>query len=395
VSAVGEAQVELPLTGTRVIGLEQSVAAPLCTRILAELGATVIKIERAGVGDFARHWDAHANGESSYFTWLNRRKKGISLDLRTEEGLQTLDHLLEAADVLVTNMTPAAAERLGLVEQRLRSRYPRLVVCHISGYGSSGPLRDRKAYDMLVQAETAIMSLTGGDDGPTRVGVSLGDIGTGLYATILVLGALMDRLHSERGRFIDLAMFDAMLEFIAPNLVAFANAGVEYPKRKARHHAIAPYGVFACADAPLAIAVEQDDEWRRLCTQVFQREDLAENPRYASNEKRMLHRDEIEEQIEAIFVERPREAWVKRLEHAGIAFGLINDVPAVWRHTLAVARALRGVALLPDGSSVNVPRGPAERVFGIESEPRVPALGEHDAEIRDWLAAGRTPGDEA
>jgi len=300
----------------RVVALEQSVAGPLCSRILADLGATVVKVERAD-GDFARKWDSYVKGNSSYFVWLSRRKKSLRLDLHDASDFELLHQLLDDADVLVMNMSAEAADRLGMTEVALRDRFPRLITCHITGYGTKGRSRNRKAYDLLLQAETGLLSLTGDESGPARIGVSIADTGTGLYAAILILGALLQRQSSGGGRFIDLSMFQAMTEFAGPNLTAFANSGVEYERRRLRHHNVVPSSGF----------------------------------------------------------------WIERLEAAHLAYARINSIKEVWEHAVVSDLDLRSRVNLPDGSSGWVLRSPGETVFGNDEEASVPALDADRAAI--------------
>jgi itaconate CoA-transferase len=375
---------EQPLRGIRVVALEQSVAGPLCSRILADLGAEVIKVE-APAGDFARRWDSHVHGFSSYFTWLSRRKRSLRLNLRDTAEREVLSRLLSSADVLVMNLSSAAAERLGLTEGQLRGRFPQLVACHITGYGTRGRYRDRKAYDMLLQAETGLLGLTGDEAGPTRIGVSICDIGTGLYATSLILAALIERSRTGQGRFIDLPMFQAMAEFAGPNLTAFANAGVRYGRWRLRHHGIVPYGIYECADRHLVIAIEHDEEWERFCREVIERPDLLV-PRFATNELRVAHRDEVDREVERTLRARVRAHWVQLLERAGLAYACINAIDEVWDHPVAIDLDLHQRVVLPDGREALVMRSPAETVFPSSDRPRVPALDEHREEVLRDLA---------
>jgi len=362
-----------PAADVQVVAIEQSVAGPLCSRILADLGADVIKVEPPR-GDFARHWDTHANGEASHFAWLNRRKRSIALDLGEPRDLGVLHKLLAAADVLVFNMSLRAAQRLDLTGERLEAAYPRLVACQITGYGNRGEMCDRKAYDMLVQAETGLMSLTGDESGPVRIGVSVADVGTGIYAAALVLAALLEREHTGRGKFIDISMFETMLEFAGPNLIAFANAGVRYPRSRMRHHSISPYGIFETADGQIALAVEHDDEWRRLCRLVLNRPDL-DIERYSTNERRHAHRDELETAVESELRRRSRSEWLELLDRAGLAFASVNEIDQVWEHPVVRDLGLKRQVALPNGQLAWVPTSPAERAFErTDGEPPVPAL---------------------
>jgi formyl-CoA transferase len=368
----------------RVVALEQSVAGPLCSRILADLGATVVKVESAN-GDFARQWDSHVKGNSSHFVWLSRRKKSLRLDLHEQGDSELLFQLLGDADVLVMNMSASAAERIGMTEVALRDRFPRLITCHITGYGTKGQSRNRKAYDLLLQAETGLLSLTGDEHGPTRIGVSIADIGTGLYAAILILGALLQRPRGGGGRFIDLSMFEAMTEFAGPNLTAFANSGVEYDRRRLRHHNIVPYGIYECSDGHIAIAVEHDKEWAVFCQKVLDRPDLLQ-PRFQTNELRVHTRSDLDAAVEEIFQTQSSGFWIERLEAAQLAYARINSIREVWQHSVVGDLNLRSSVNLPDGSSGWVLRSPAESAFGGDDQASVPAL---DAD-RAAILAGMT-----
>jgi formyl-CoA transferase len=377
-------QPEPMLAGTRVVGLEHSVAGPLCTRILGDLGADVIKIERPPAGDFSRHWDVNAAGDGAQFWWLNRRKRSIALDLRTSAGRETLDRLLASSDVLVQNMSPRAAERLGLADPGFDARYPSLVHCHISGYGSAGAARDRKAYDMLVQAEAGLMSLTGTAEQAMRTGVSVCDVGTGIYAAALVLGALIEQRSSGRGRRIDLAMFDAAVEMLAPMLVSYANAEVQYSRIPDRHPAIAPYGVFRCADGEdILIAVEQQREWELVCEHVLGDGTLADDPRFGSNAARIAHREELDPLMAAAIGRLTLEAATELFDRLELAYAHLNDVARVAEHPVTLERGILASVANADGAPVRTLVGVAERTLapGAPGRLRPPRLGEDTDEI--------------
>lgn len=368
-----------PLADTLVVGLEHSVAGPLCTRILGDLGADVIKIERPESGDFSRHWDRNAAGSGAQFWWLNRGKRSVALDLRSNEGRSTLARLLDRADVFVQNMSPAAAARLGLDDPAFDERHPRLVHCHISGYGSGGSLRDRKAYDMLVQAEAGLMSLTGTPDQAMRIGVSVCDVGTGIYAAALVLGALSAARATGRGRRIDLAMFDVALEMLAPMLVSYANAGVEYARVPDRHPAIAPYGVFRCSDDhEVLIAVEQQHEWRSLCERLLRDPGLADDERFASNTARVTHREEVDGLLDRAFGRMSSADATALLEELGVAYATVNDVAGVASHPVTTDRGMLASVADERGVDVTTIVGPAERLLAPNRRGRLrpPTLGE-------------------
>ena len=375
----------LPLAGVRVVALEQSVAGPLCSRILADLGATVVKVESAN-GDFSRRWDSYVKGSSSHFVWLSRRKKSLRLDLHDPGDSELLSRLLNDADVLVMNMSASAADRIGMTEVALRDRFPRLITCHITGYGTKGKSRNRKAYDLLLQAETGLLSLTGDEHGPARIGVSIADIGTGLYAAILILGALLQRPRGGSGRFIDLSMFQAMTEFAGPNLTAFANSGVEYERRRLRHHNIVPYGIYESSDGHIAIAVEHDKEWVVFCQKVLDRPRLLE-PRFATNELRVRNRGDVDAAVEGVLQTQSSGFWIERLEAAHLAYARINSVREVWEHTVVNDLHLQSSVNMPDGSSAWVLRSPGEIAFRSDDEASVPALDADRAAILADLTA--------
>ncbi len=365
------------------MGVEQSVAGPLCTRILGDLGANVIKVERSA-GDFSRGWDTHAAGESAQFWWLNRRKRSIAIDLRRPSGRKILETLLGHADVLVHNMNPRAAERLGLTGDAARDRYPELVNCQISGYGNATAHRDRKAYDMLIQAESGVMSLTGTPEAPARVGVSISDVSSGIYAALLVLAALYERRETGRGRTLDVSMFDVTIEFAAPMLVSYLNSGVLYPRLFDQHHAIAPYGVFFSADGHgILLAVHQDVEWARLCEQLIGAPELARDPRFATNTSRIEHRAEVSAAVSAAFAGRTRHELQSRLQELGLAYAEVNDIAGVATHPALLDRGIVAPVESASGAIVSTVTGIAERTFGapVTGRVRPPSIGEDTDEV--------------
>ncbi len=369
-----------PLDGFVVVGLEHSVAGPLCTRILADLGAEVIKIERGPGGDFARHWDDNVAGESAQFWWLNRRKRSIVLDLKEPVGRRSFDELLERADVLVCNLSPGALDRLGLTPEELGSRYPSLVTCQISGYGRTGEFRDRKAYDMLVQAEAGVMSLTGSPETPSRAGVSVSDVGTGIYGAVLVLAGLLGRMKDGKGRHLDVAMYDATVEFAAPMLLSYLNAGLLYPRFPDRHHAIVPYGVFRCADGVLVlVAVEHDHEWQRFAEAILQRPELADDPGYATNIRRLERREEVDAMVAAAIGALPSGRAYTLLDSLGLAYASLNDLAAVGNHSVVRERGMLANEETAAGVGVRTLVGLGERVY------------ERDGAGHDRPRSARTP----
>ena len=369
-----------PLEGITVIGLEHSVAAPLCTRILGDLGADVIKVERPG-GDFARQWDDHVAGESAQFWWLNRGKRSIVLDLRVAADRNKFDRLLTGADVLVHNLSPKAAGRLGLDAPALQEAFPRLVNCQISGYGAISPMRDRKAYDMLVQAEVGVMSLTGTEAEKMRVGVSICDVASGLYAATCVIAALMEQRSNGRGRYLDIGMFDVGLELVGPMLLSFVNAGVIYPRLPHYHHAIAPYGVFSCRDGEIVLAIQQDAEWVRFCREVLRDQHAAEDPHYRSNLERVANRKGVNRLVsQALATMSLVEAEAVLQEH-GFAFARVNDMETLAQHPVTTANGALRAEVSASGQPVTALEGLAHRVFGLspDARGRPPALDEDRA----------------
>jgi itaconate CoA-transferase len=378
----------LPLDGIRVVALEQAVVAPFCTRQLADMGADVIKIERPG-GDLARHYDGALNGVSAYFAWLNRGKRSIVLDVKSANDHDTCAKLIAGADVFVHNLAPGAVERLGFGYDALARKYPRLIWCGISGYGPDGPHRDRKAYDMLVQAEAGIIGMTGTEDAPAKVGVSIADIGGGLYAYSSILAALINREKTDRGERIDISMFECMTEWMMPPLNVFQGTGKSPQRAGVRHNMVVPYGAYHCSDGDVLLAVQTDREWRRLCAGVLDSPALADDPRFVTNELRVANRVPLESLIDAFFAARTRDQVIALLEAADIPTGAMNDVAGVAAHPQLAAR----------GRWVNVdsPSGefsallPPHNLQG--APPRmgaVPALGEHTREILSELESRKS-----
>jgi crotonobetainyl-CoA:carnitine CoA-transferase CaiB-like acyl-CoA transferase len=370
---------ELPLSGIRVVALEQAVTAPFATRQLADMGADVVKIERPG-GDLARHYDGALNGVSAYFAWLNRGKRSIVLDVKAEGDRKIVDAMLADADVFVHNLGPGAVERLGLGYDELAATHPRLIWCGISGYGPDGPYRDKKAYDMLIQAESGVLGLTGTSDEPAKVGVSIVDIGAGLYAYSSILAALLHREKTGRGERIDISMFECMTEWMMPPLNVFLGTGNAPSRAGVRHNMVVPYGAYACKDEDVMFAVQTDREWRRLCEHVLGDATIADDARFVTNELRVRNRVVLETLIENTFAPTPAAEVMAQLEAAEIPTGAVNDVAAVAAHPQLAARerwaqveSYAGAfsALLPPHNLAGAPARMG----------RVPALGEHTAEI--------------
>jgi itaconate CoA-transferase len=366
-----------PLDGITVITLEHAIAAPFCTRQLADLGARVIKIERPGVGDFARAYDERARGLASHFVWTNRSKESLSLDVKHAEADNILSRLLENADVLVQNLAPGAAARLGLSYQSLREKYPRLVVCDISGYGADGPYRDKKAYDLLIQSESGFLSITGSSDEPAKAGCSIADISAGMYAYTNILAALIQRGKTGKGCHIDVSMLECMAEWMSYPLYYAMDGATPPPRAGAAHATIYPYGPFVTGDGKtVMLGLQNEREWGLFCDKVLQQPDLATDPRFSSNSRRTAVRKELQAIIVDVFSGLSADQVIARLDLAQIANAQMNDMHDLWRHAQLKARARwtevdtpagKLPALLPPG----VPDTYAPRMDAV------PALGEH------------------
>jgi crotonobetainyl-CoA:carnitine CoA-transferase CaiB-like acyl-CoA transferase len=328
----------LPLAGVRVLALEQAVAAPLCTQHLSDLGADVVKIERPHTGDFARDYDSAIDGVSAWFYWLNRGKRSLTLDLKHPRAHEILASLLKISDVFIQNLGPGAAERAGLDALLLRERYPRLVICSISGYGPTGPFRERKAYDALLQAETAVLAITGTEDEPVKTGVSVADIATGMYSLSSILAALYRRATDGEGAMIETSLLDCLTEWVSPYLYGYMATGRQPKRLGARHAHIIPYGLYATAGGEVNIAVQNEREWERFCRVVLEEPELATDSRYSSNERRREQRSELEPRIESILRSIPHEEALRRLEAADLPWGEYRDLAALARHPQLIAR---------------------------------------------------------
>jgi itaconate CoA-transferase len=366
----------LPLSGLLVVALEQAVAAPMCTCRLADAGARVIKLERPE-GDFARGYDEVAAGHSSYFVWLNRGKESVVLDLGKPDDKALLAALLSKADVFVQNLKPGSVAKLGFSIERLRREHPRLIVCSISGYGDDGPYAQRKAYDLLIQAEVGLASITGGPSEPARVGVSVCDIGAGMNAYEAILEALMVRERTGEGAALSVSLFDAMADWMATPLLQ--HEGGKPPKRVGlAHTSIAPYGVFKSRDGiDILISIQSDREWRVLAADVLGDKALAADPDFATNVERVKRRAETDGHVAKVFASLDAEPLIAKLAAADIAFGMVNDSAGLGRHP-----HLRRIAVQVPGGIVNYPAPPARRIGEARRYGPVPALGEHTAKVR-------------
>ncbi|MGQ0844773.1 MAG: CaiB/BaiF CoA transferase family protein [Sporichthyaceae bacterium] len=366
----------LPLSGLTVVSCEQAVAAPLATRQLADLGARVVKIERPGVGDFARAYDRTVRGMSSHFVWLNRSKESVTLDLKDAAARKVVDRLLEDADVFVQNFAPGAADRLGLGAQELTERHPKLVHCSISGYGSDGPYRDAKAYDLLIQAEAGMLSITGTEQSPSKTGIPVADIAAGMYAFSGILAALVERGRTGRGRAVEISLFDSLAEWMGFPVYWTSYGGTPPARTGSAHPGIAPYGPFRSADGELIVAIQNDREWRSLCVGVLDRPELADDPRFATNTDRVANRVVLHEHLDAIFGARSTAELTARLDTARIANGRINDIAGLLTHPQLVERGRWQQVESPVGTldallpAIGLP-GTAPRMDPI------PEVGEH------------------
>ena len=370
-----------PLDGVTVVTLEHAIAAPLCTRQLADLGARVIKIERPGAGDFARDYDTRVRGLASHFVWTNRSKESVTLDVKHPEAKVILGKLLAEADVLVQNLAPGAAARLGLSYAALNAKHPRLIVCDISGYGSDGPYRDRKAYDLLIQSESGFLSVTGGPDAPAKAGCSIADIAAGMYAYSHILAALLQRGRSGCGCHIEVSMLESMVEWMSyPLYYAFEGAAPP-PRAGAAHATIYPYGPFPAGDGRMVmLGLQNEREWQVFCIQVLERPDLAGDPRYASNALRTAAREELQPLIVDCFAGLSSEQLIARLDAAQIANARINDMHDVWQHPQLAARR-RWIQVQTPAGPIPALLPPGEVDAFTPRMDAVPALGEHSDAI--------------
>jgi itaconate CoA-transferase len=370
-----------PLDGITVVTLEHAIAAPFCTRQLADLGARVIKVERPGSGDFARAYDERVRGMASHFVWSNRSKESLTLDVKHKAAQDVLAKLLEGADVLVQNLAPGAAARLGLSYEALQVKHPRLIVCDISGYGSDGPYRDKKAYDLLIQSESGFLSVTGSPDEPAKAGCSIADIAAGMYAYTNILAALIQRGRTGRGCRIDVSMLESMVEWMSYPLYYAFDGATPPPRAGAAHATIYPYGPFPAGDGKtVMLGLQNEREWLTFCEKVLQRPELAVDERFSSNSRRTAQRDALRAIIVESFATLNAEQVIERLDEAQIANAHMNDMHDVWQHPQLKARGR--------WTDVATPAGPVPALLppGVTDSytPRmdaVPALGEHTQAI--------------
>jgi itaconate CoA-transferase len=377
-----------PLQGVTVVAIEQAVAGPFATRQLADLGARVIKIERPDGGDFARAYDTSVNGMASHFVWLNRSKESLTLDLKRAEAADVLHRLLSSADVFLQNLAPGAIDRLGFGAEALRSRYPRLVVCNVSGYGSSGPYADKKAYDLIIQSEVGMLAVTGTDATPCKVGVSIADISAGMYAYSGILTALLVRKDTGEGTVVDVALIDTLGEWMGYATYYTEYSGTPPPRTGASHATIAPYGPYRTCDGTIIVAVHSSREWAEFCASVLQQPALAADPRFQTNVLRVQHRDALTTAIEAVLTHLPSSEVLRRLEAVNIANARINAIGDFLHHPQLAARN--------SWREVDSPTGPIRALVPPvrmqQVEPimgAIPALGQHSRAILEELAFDR------
>ena len=366
-----------PLDGITVVSLEHAIAAPFCTRQLADLGARVIKVERPGVGDFARSYDQRVNGMASHFVWVNRSKESLTLDLKQPAALAVLKELIAKADVLVQNLAPGAAARMGLSYETLSQEHPKLIVCDISGYGEDGPYRDKKAYDLLIQSEAGFLSVTGTPDDPSKAGSSIADIAAGMYAYTSVLAALLQRGKTGKGSHIDVSMLESLGEWMGyPMYYAFEGAPPP-PRSAAAHATIYPYGPFAAGDGgTVMLGLQNEREWKVFCEVVLQNVALASDPHFDNNARRNEHREALKAIILATFRALNTAEVLERLDKAQIANARMNDMAGLWAHPQLQARTRWRQVDTPAGEIPALP--PPGRISSFEYRmDAVPAVGEH------------------
>jgi crotonobetainyl-CoA:carnitine CoA-transferase CaiB-like acyl-CoA transferase len=370
------------LEGLLVVSVEQAVAAPYCSARLADAGARVLKIERPE-GDFARAYDGYVKGQSSYFVWLNRGKQSVTLDFKQQDDLALLHRLIARADVLIQNLAPGAAERAGFGSEAMRAKNKRLITVDISGYGHFGPYKDRRAYDLLVQAESGLASITGTPEGPGRVGISATDIGTGMYAHAAVLEALLARQKTNEGRAISVSLFSSMAEWMTVPVLANDYSKYEWPRLGLTHPFIAPYGVYQTADkVPVLISIQNDREFERLCHGVLDKPGLEKDPDYATNKARNARRDDTNAIVQASFGSQSFAALSARLDAAQIAWARVSSVADLSEHP-----QLRRTSFPSSVGEVSIPALAASYPGEPERLGEVPTVGQHTEQVRREFAA--------
>ncbi|WP_026434878.1 MULTISPECIES: CaiB/BaiF CoA-transferase family protein [unclassified Acidovorax] len=370
-----------PLDGITVVSLEHAVAAPFCTRQLADLGARVIKVERPGSGDFARGYDQRVKGQSSHFTWLNRNKESLALDVKQPQAKAALLQLLKTADVLVQNLAPGAAARMGLSYEALKAHNPQLIVCDISGYGVDGPYRDKKAYDLLIQSEAGFLSVTGTPEVPSKSGISVADIAAGMYAYTNILSALLLRGRTGEGSQIDVSMLEAMGEWMGYPMYYAYDGAPPPPRTGASHASIYPYGPFVAGDGKtVMLGLQNEREWKAFCDTVLQHPEVATDPRFCSNAQRNANREALQALILQVFANLTAAQVVERLELAGIANARVNDMADLWAHPQLAARQRWRTVGTPAGEVPALLPPGVNSAFDYRMDA-VPAVGQHNAAI--------------
>ena len=379
-----------PLDGITVVALEHVIAAPFCTRQLADLGARIIKIERPGDGDFARGYDTQVEGMSSHFVWVNRSKESITLDLKQDAALAILKSLLKTADVFIQNLAPGAAARMGLTAQALQKDNPGLILCSISGYGNDGPYRDKKAYDLLIQSEAGFLSVTGTPETPSKAGNSIADIAAGMYAYTNILAALLQRGKTGKGTVIDISMLEALSEWMSfPMYYAYKGANPP-PRNGASHATIYPYGPFKAGDGKtVMLGLQNEREWAQFCEIVLENPALAQDDRFDRNFKRNEKRTELLEIIDACFSQMTAEQLIARLEKAQIANARLNDMEGLWKHEQLKARHRFTEVGTPNGAVAALLPPGLNDSYDYRMDP-VPAVGEHTNAILTELGMSST-----
>ena len=379
-----------PLDGITVVALEHVIAAPFCTRQLADLGARIIKIERPGDGDFARGYDTQVEGMSSHFVWVNRSKESITLDLKQDAALVILKSLLKTADVFIQNLAPGAAARMGLTTQALQKDNPGLILCSISGYGNDGPYRDKKAYDLLIQSEAGFLSITGTPETPSKAGNSIADIAAGMYAYTNILAALLQRGKTGKGTVIDISMLEALSEWMSfPMYYAYKGANPP-PRNGASHATIYPYGPFKAGDGKtVMLGLQNEREWAQFCELVLENPALAQDDRFDRNFKRNEKRTELLEIIDACFSQMTAEQLIARLEKAQIANARLNDMEGLWKHEQLKARHRFTEVGTPNGTVAALLPPGLNDSYDYRMDP-VPAVGEHTNAILTELGMSST-----
>ena len=380
----------LPLEGITVVALEQAIAAPFATRQLADLGARVIKIERPDVGDFARGYDSTVNGMSSHFVWCNRSKESMELDLKSDEGKEILGSLIEKADVLIQNLAPGAIERMGFAPEELTAKHPELIVCSISGYGKGGTYEQKKAYDLLVQCEAGLVSITGSEETPSKAGISIADIAAGMYAYTGVLTALFNRMKTRKGTVMEVSMLEALGEWMGYPAYYAAYGGKEPQRSGASHATIYPYGPFLCGDnKTVFIGLQNEREWKRFCEFVLEDSALSEDARFITNTDRSTNKDELKQIIEAKFEAFTSDQIIERVEEAKIANARLNTMKDFFAHPQLTARKRWKQVQTPQGEIAALK--PPVTMAGIDYVMNpIPDLGEHTEAILEELGLAQS-----